>query len=383
MGVTSMEGLPHSDDAESAREDVRRATSPGTASSNESTPTPTPLLAGTPSSAGGAPGKVSAGGGADNRDRRRRRRARPKKPPRHARWWELPLLVIVAVAVAVLVKSFVVQPFYIPSDSMEKTLHGCEGCAGDKILVNKPIYRFRAPEPGDIVVFHNPQGWAATEATPVAPRTNALTGPLRRFAQLVGIVPPDEKDLVKRVIATGGEGVRCCDAQGRVQVSQDGLTGPWRSLNEPYIYEDNHQQFGPVLVPHGRLWVMGDHRGDSADSRYHPQGCHSAATCDPVSSTVSVSDVIGKAFVIAWPPNRWRTLGTPATFATVDALSTGLPTVAGMVSVVPLALGRRSRRRLRRGTGSPVVGDGIHNGSARRPARPLPRCYWQEVVNAR
>ncbi len=271
--------------------------------------------------------------------------AEPKGGTR-GRWWEFPVLAIIAIAVAIVVKTFLVQPFYIPSDSMERTLHGCPGCAGDKILVNKPIYDLRSPHPGDIIVFSAPNGWEP-ESLPV--QTNVVTGPIRWFGQLVGVVPPNEKDLVKRVIATGGQTVKCCDAQGNVEVSVSGPDGPWRSLDEPYVYQNDHMAFGPVTVPKGRLWVLGDHRGDSADSRYH---CGVSRTaCDPVESTVPVSSVIGKAFVIAWPPSRWRTLGTPSTFtgkASAVAASvavSGGPLAAGAMTVLPFGLWSRRRRR--------------------------------------
>ena len=105
-----------------------------------------------------------------------------KPGAKRSRWWELPVLVLIAVAVAVVVKTFVVQPFYIPSVSMEHTLHGCPGCSGDKILVNKPVYDFRSPHPGDIIVFSRPDTWPKDPDSPVAPKTNAITGPIRWFA---------------------------------------------------------------------------------------------------------------------------------------------------------------------------------------------------------
>jgi signal peptidase I len=273
---------------------------------------------------------------------------RVKKPARKAPWWELPLLVALAIVIAVLVKTFVVQPFYIPSASMEKTLHGCPGCSGDRILVNKPIYHLRDPHAGDIVVFNAPPGWNEEQGT--KPPSNPVLRLGRGFLQLVGFVPPDGLVLVKRVIAVGGQTVKGVSTDGgateKIMISDHGDAGPWRTLTEPYVYlpaPDPMANFGPVTVPSGRLWVMGDHRNDSADSRYHcgptEGGATAGTTCDAKTSTVPVSDVIGKATVIAWPPSRWRTLGTPSTFA-------------GAV-VLPLFVFRRrrrqrGRRRLRR-----------------------------------
>lgn len=275
-----------------------------------------------------------------------------KKKHRKAPWWELPALVIGAVIVAIVVKSFIVQPFFIPSESMERTLHGCAGCHGDRILVNKPIYDFRDPHPGDIVVFHAPPGWDDESST--QPPSNPVLKGVRGFGQLIGFVPPDGLVLVKRVIAIGGQTVR--GVNGKVQVSDDGGK-TYRTLNEPYVYldgPDSHGTFGPIKVPQGRLWVMGDHRNDSADSRFH---CQSAAgvcgtDANAASATVPVKDVIGKAFLIAWPPSRWRTLGTPATFkqhaeAAAVAASGGLPVLASLTVVVPVGLLRRRGRRRR------------------------------------
>jgi signal peptidase I len=204
------------------------------------------------------------------RGRRKAARANRKKAP----WWELPVLVIVAIVVAILVKTFLIQPFYIPSASMEKTLHGCEGCSGDRIIVNKPIYTvFRDPHPGDIVVFKAPSDWP-DEAVTTTTSSNPIAKGLRWFGQLVGVVPPNESDLVKRVIAIGGQTVKCCDADGNVQISDDGPTGTFHSLDDgSYTFVDpgsgdyGSLPFGPVTVPKDRLWVMGDHRNNSADSR--------------------------------------------------------------------------------------------------------------------
>jgi signal peptidase I len=279
------------------------------------------------------------------KSRRKRRKEKRHKAP----WWELPALIIFAVLIAVLLKTYVVQPFFIPSASMERTLHGCPGCQGDRILVNKVVYDMRDPHPGDIVVFHAPPQWNEGTA-PVAP-SNPVVRAVRSFGQLVGFVPPDGLVLVKRVIATEGQTVRG-DSSGNVQVKNP--DGTWRTIDQSsFEYIDPGQEhsvraFGPVTVPKGRLWVLGDHRNDSADSRYHcgPDGTDgpSGATCDPYTSTIPVSDVIGKAVVIAWPPSRWRTLGTPKGFAH-DSGQSLAPALGSIAVVAPVFLVRRRRRR--------------------------------------
>jgi signal peptidase I len=279
--------------------------------------------------------------GPESRGGRHSLRRRPKRRKAKAPWWELPVLVGVAIVVAVLIKTFLIQPFYIPSQSMERTLHGCAGCSGDRILVNKPIYYLRDPHPGDIVVFRAPTDVWFNEPLPARP-SNPIVRSLRWFGQLVGLVPPDEHDLVKRVIAVGGQSVKCCDDEGNVQISDSGPNGPWRSLYEPYVSSrlpGNEAKFGPVTVPKGRLWVMGDNRAQSDDSRYHYVNDYKN---DPVLSTVPNGDVIGKAVIIAWPPSRWRTLGTPNTFT--SAAASALPAVGAGAAVGPLWLLRRRRR---------------------------------------
>jgi signal peptidase I len=237
---------------------------------------------------------------------------------------ELPVLLVIAFVLALLVKTFLVQAFFIPSGSMEQTLHGCPGCTGDRVLVNKVPYWFGEPKPGDIVVFKGPDTWAPE--VDVAPASNWFTGSLLWLGRAVGVAPPSDEDFVKRVIATGGQTVQCCDAQGRVTV--DG-----KPLDEPYIYQDNHQAFGPVTVPQGRLWVMGDHRGNSADSRVH--------LTDKYSGTVAVNDVIGKAAVVVWPLSRFHILHAPDIQGN-DAAA--LPPAVGLAGAVPIVAWRRHRR---------------------------------------
>jgi signal peptidase I len=192
-------------------------------------------------------------------------------------WRELPILVVVAFVVALLVRVFVLQTFYIPSESMQHTLD-----INDRVLVNKVVYDFRGPHRGEIVVFKSPASWRSD---------------------------PAEIDFIKRVIATGGDHVVCCDDQHRILVNG-------HSLNEPYLFHDvdgtadqpSDEPFD-VTVPKDRLWVMGDHRSHSGDSR--EQYLRSR---DPQAATIPAKSVIGRAFVVFWPLSRWTWLTVPSTF---------------------------------------------------------------------
>ncbi|MEB3983950.1 signal peptidase I [Mycobacterium sp. 663a-19] len=230
---------------------------------------------------------------------------------------ELAILAVIAVGVYYVMLTFVARPYLIPSESMEPTLHGCTGCVGDRIMVDKLSYRFGAPHPGDVIVFKGPPSWN------VGYRSIRSPNPALRLAQnalsFVGFVPPDENDLVKRVIAVGGQTVQCR--------ADTGLTVNGKPLKEPYldpatmmadpsVYPCLGSEFGPVTVPQGRLWVMGDNRTHSADSRAHCTSVPGEAlkgvlcTGDPTSGTVPVANVIGKARFIVWPPSRWGGVGS-------------------------------------------------------------------------
>lgn len=200
-------------------------------------------------------------------------------------WKELPILIGIALVLALLIKTFLVQAFSIPSDSMQNTLQ-----PGDRVLVDKLTPWFGSkPQRGEVVVFHDPGGWLPEKAE----EPNAV----QKVLSFVGLTPSaDEKDLIKRVIAVGGDTVEC-SGSGPVKVNG-------KAMDEPSIYPGNtpcgDNPFGPIKVPKGRIWVMGDHRQDSQDSRYHQD--------QPGGGTIDEDQVIGRAFVVAWPVNRWAPL---------------------------------------------------------------------------
>ncbi|MER6170684.1 signal peptidase I [Streptosporangium sp. NPDC001681] len=242
-------------------------------------------------------------------------------------WKELPVLIVVAVVLALIIKTFVIQAFYIPSESMENTL-----LTNDRVLVNKLVYRVRDIERGDVVVFSGVDSWDP-EIVLEEP-SNPVTGFFRWVGTAFGVVP-GEKDYIKRVIGVGGDTVKCCDAQGRVTVN--GVP-----LDEDYLYPGDvpSQRFFEAKVPEGRLWVMGDHRLVSLDSRSH--------LGDPGGGTISVDKVIGRAFVIVWPFSRATTIPIPDTFGqpalkAAAAVGGAAPFLAGFAGAVPLVLWRRRR----------------------------------------
>lgn len=206
---------------------------------------------------------------------------RPSKPQRSF-WRELPILIGVAILVAVVVRAFVLQTFFIPSESMENTL-----LINDRVLVNKLVYDFRDPHRGEIIVFKAPEEWRSD---------------------------PNEQDFIKRVIGVAGDHVVCCDAANRITVNG-------APLDEPYLYRDGAGVSDPasldefdVVVPEGRLWVMGDHRTHSGDSREQ-----FTRFADVTLATIPAADVIGRAFVLFWPLSRGDWLSVPDTFADIPA----------------------------------------------------------------
>lgn len=188
-------------------------------------------------------------------------------------WRELPFLVVVALFIAVLIKTFAFQAFYIPSGSMRDTLE-----VNDRVMVSKLSYVFGDVEPGDVIVFDDPRGGGGPEESVVG----AL---LRNLAESVGLRTP-QSEFIKRVIAVGGQTVMIADGV----VFVDGLP-----IDEPYLRQGARMQdFPQMTVPEGEVFVMGDNRNNSTDSRSF--------------GTISEDDIVGRAFVIIWPVSHWSGL---------------------------------------------------------------------------
>ncbi|KUO17902.1 signal peptidase I [Streptomyces dysideae] len=248
-----------------------------------------------------------AAGSGRTRAERRKLQRKVKRRRRRSAIKEIPLLVGVAVLIALVLKTFLVQAFVIPSGSMEQTIQ-----IGDRVLVDKFTPWFGSkPQRGDVVVFKDPGGWLQDEQTTVKKEDPIVVKQVKEGLTFIGLLPSDdEKDLIKRVVGVGGDRVKCCDAQGRVTVN--GVP-----LQEDYLYPGNapSQTDFDITVPQGRLWVMGDHRANSADSRAHQNTDY--------GGTVSEEEVVGKAMIIAWPFGHWNTLDEPKTYASVSDSATG------------------------------------------------------------
>jgi signal peptidase I len=235
------------------------------------------------------------------------------KPRKHLPLWqETALLLTIAVVLAVVIKAFFVQAFYIPSESMEPGL-----VTNDRILVEKMSYWFGGtPERGDVVVFKDPGGWLdpSEDAGP--------TNPVGQVMAKIGLYPSGGH-LVKRVIGIAGDTITCCDKQGRISVNGQPLdegsyvkNTPGMSCNGPMTTTCDWSA-GPV--PAGQVFVMGDNRDNSDDSTMHLCQRHIPdCTRDPY---VPVSDIVGKVFVLLWPRDRFHVLHRPADFADIPNAS--------------------------------------------------------------
>ncbi len=205
-------------------------------------------------------------------------------------WAETVVLLVLALLVSAIVKTFFVQMFFVPSGSMRPLF-----VDDDRILVQKISYWTGDVQRGDVVVFDDPGGrWLGTEGVP-------RLSPVQKLLSEVGLYPTGGH-LVKRVIGVGGDHVMCCDSQGRVTVNGVPLA------EKSYIMRgaDPSDRKFDVTVPAGRIWVMGDNRANSEDSRYHQDL--------PGGGTVPVKDVVGKVYAIVWPFDRAHRLKEPVTF---------------------------------------------------------------------
>lgn len=281
---------------------------------------------------GNDPGAAGNGGGRDGQppvDDEGPGGGAPAPKKQRSFWKELPILIGIALVLALLIKTFLVQAFSIPSDSMQNTLQ-----QGDRVLVDKLTPWFGSePDRGEVVVFHDPDNWLAGEPVP---DPNAL----QTFLSWIGLMPSaEEKDLIKRVVGVGGDTVEC-NGTGPLKVNGKALseTSYVYPGNTPCSMDDQGGQF-KVKVPKGFIWVMGDHRQNSRDSRYNQS--------DKNHGMVPVDKVVGRAIVIAWPVSRWDNLPVPDTFEqNLNARSAALtvaPQGLALAGAVPLVLWRRQR----------------------------------------
>lgn len=219
--------------------------------------------------------------------------------PRRGGWLRETVTVLIsALVLSVLIKTFLAQAFYIPSGSMEDTLE-----LGDRVMVNKLAPGPFDLERGDVVVFVDPDGWLGELPPDTRPAWQRAVSDVLTW---VGLLPQDAgQHLIKRVVGVGGDHVTCCSADGELTVNGEAIA-------EPYLKPGSapsETEFD-VVVPEGYLWLMGDNRANSADSRAH--------LGDPGGGMVPVENVVGRAFVILWPADRIALLNNPEdTFAGV------------------------------------------------------------------
>ena len=227
-------------------------------------------------------------------EREQKRRAKESKGGSLGR--ELLIIVGVALVLSVFVRTFVAQAFFVPSSSMEDTL-----LIQDRILASKITTEIGGVHRGEIVVFTDPGGWLPDTVPPTG-----VSGTIRKALMFVGLLPSDTgEDLVKRVIAVGGDRIACCTAKDQITVN--GVALDETAYLKPGSQTD--QVRFDVLVPAGRVFVMGDNRGDSSDSRYH---------LETDEGTVALDSVVGRVVAIVWPVSRWSGEPVPVIFENPD-----------------------------------------------------------------
>jgi signal peptidase I len=252
----------------------------------------------------------------------------PKKPRYSKRLRDLGLIVAAAIVLTLLLKAFVMQVYEIPSPSMENTL-----MVGDRVLVNKLVYHFRDIARGDIIVFSGAGSWGDLNGDPIPPPPS---NPFTRFFDAVAAdvgIHGNNTFYIKRVIGLPGDHVACC-TNGMITVN--GVPLHESSYLMPGTYPAAPVKFS-IVVPAGRLWVMGDNRDDSADSLYHYE--HGSL----IAATIPENEVAGRAFFVAWPLSQFGDLPIPATFqqAGIDAAPAAAATT---LAAAPLLIWRRRRK---------------------------------------
>jgi signal peptidase I len=229
---------------------------------------------------------------------------------------EFVLIVVGALIVSSILRAFVGQMFIIPSESMENTL-----LVGDRVVVEKITDVKR----GDVVVFEDPGGWLGAE------ESGQKRGSVGRFFEVVGLLPDSSHGhLIKRLIGMPGDKVECCDTKGRLLVNGQPLD------ETSYLYPGDaaSQMEFQVTVPAGRIFVMGDHRSASGDSRVHLQDVDADGGNPGDAAFVPLDKVTGRAILVVWPAGRWDKLGVPDTFKAVPAAA-GPPPAKPSISLTP------------------------------------------------
>lgn len=224
------------------------------------------------------------------------------KEERSTPWYvELPIIIVIALLLSVGVQTFIGRVYVIPSESMQPTLYGCEGCTGDRIWVDKLSYRFSDPKPGDVLVFNSPDSWDDSFVDQAV--GHPIVHASKNIGAWLGLVSPSENALVKRVIATSGQTVQCQPGDPGIMVDGKQVDSSFIKVPADYPVDQTvgsdacgGPYFGPVTVPENSLWMMGDNRTNSRDSRFHMG--------DENQGAVPMDKVVGKVQAIILPFSR-------------------------------------------------------------------------------
>lgn len=227
----------------------------------------------------------------------------PDATKKRPAWLEYLVTFLIAILLLGLFNTFVGRLYQIPSESMEPTLVGCDGCTDDRIFVDKVSYHFTDVSQGDVVVFTGTEAWSEDYVSTRS--SQPLVKGLQTGLEKIGILAPDEFTLVKRVVATGGQTVQCREGDPGIMVDGEKVDDSF--TEEPMAYPVNQttgsdacqgEYFGPVTVPDDKVWLMGDNRTNSKDSRYYN------LAGDPEEGMVPLDNVVGKVQFKVWPLSR-------------------------------------------------------------------------------